>query len=734
MRAINRVTYLTLTLVGLTSLGLLGQVQAVSPTDGALAPNNADSSYNFNNSKFHGWWRNTMIGAMTGFDAGGSPSALQDQYIYIDTSVYPVQIFTTYGTDRFPRLQPDVFDPRPNPLPPVPGVPTGNSYFYKGPNELINGYNPPFEGSFDPILSLISGNTLKLLDDQTISAFRYYNYHYAGAGLAGLAIYKKMVARTPMDTSGLNWNGPVNLFKYYASANSFANLSTSQHTGALNYVGKDLAKEITDQFLNGTFTKRTPLRKIRVTNTAYYAQIGIPNDTWTTIYTGNPETDEGIFSYVTPGSNVKIEGATGALSILNGTYHNGIGLLNAGANLGLKPSFVDNGPHGSYNDLFNSFLLNLNTSSLQSLADPATGWIDLPSGITVTVNHSVSPGSTYNEFCAACAAWFYAVFGTATHVERNIYTQPESCRLIDTFHNLQTALKNGSANGSFGDSVRLGQPYVSWYYHDFFDYRNVISGQGLAKIGGLQNMVNCPYPVNYYNRLFQYDVTLGNYLVNVHNLVFTIRGVLEPDQPDPTNPGIGIGYPFIRDPSAGRAHFEGRVIPANVVNGVIRPNIPANYASMGSYHNDTLNLNAHYFGQINPALTGGKIIGYLYKRDSRFLDPDIYMDSRGVYAPENPNTSQNPRIFRESLSTVYSKMMQWFNSIGCEAIIIDEVGNLGGDPDVLSIAEFMGSNRQLYFTYNVFKDPQRQPQNYLSSDTVAQGLHTFKVRNTSMSH
>jgi hypothetical protein len=688
----------------------------------ALALNNADSTYNFNNSKFHGWWRNTMIGAMNGFNAGGPNGALQDQYIYIDTSVYPVQISTTYGTDRFPRLQPDVFDSLPISLPSVPGVRTTNSYLYKGPNELVNGYNPPFEGYYDPILSLISSDTLKLIDDQTISAFKYYNYHYSGAGLAGLAIYKKM-ERPPIDTSGLDWNDPVNLFNYYTSANTSSNLSTSKHTGALNYVGKKLAEEIKSQFLNGTFTKTTPLRKIRITNTAYYAQIGIPNDTWTTIYTGNPETDEGIFSYVTPGSNVTIEGATGDLSILNGTYNNGIGLLNAGANLGLKPGFVDNGPHGSHNDLFNSFLLNLDTSSLRSLADPATGWINLPPGITVTVNHSISPNSTYNELCAASAAWFYAVFETATHVERNIYTRPGSCRLIDTFDNLQTALKNGSANESFGDSVRLGQPYVNWYYHNFYDYRNVVSGRGLANIGGLQNMVNCPYPVNYYNCLFQYDTALGNYLVNVHNLVFTIRGVLEPDQPDPVTT---LCYPFIEDPSAGRAHFEGLVIPANVVNGVIRPNIPRNYASMGSYHDDTLNLNAHYFGQIDPALTGGKIIGYLYKRDSRFMDPNTFMDSRGVYAPENPNTSQNPRIFRESLSTVYSKMMQWFNSIHCEAIIIDEVGNLGGDPDVLSIAEFMGSDRQLYFTYSVFKDPQKQPLNYLRSDTVAQAAKHFQ--------
>jgi len=55
---------------------------------------------------------------------------------------------------------------------------------------------------------------------------------------------------------------------------------------------------------------------------------------------------------------------------------------------------------------------------------------------------------------------------------------------------------------------------------------------------------------------------------------------------------------------AGGPYSALQVIPANVVNGVIRPNIPPNYASMGSYHDDTLNLNAHYFGQINPALTG----------------------------------------------------------------------------------------------------------------------------------
>src|ERR1044071_4895397 len=131
MRTINGVICLTFALAVLASLEMVSQVQAASPTPdgsysnfitagergqvdalkvalgdsgrslfsrttdnfnvtfglGVPASTNADPTYNFNNSQFHGWWRNTMIGAMNGFNAGGPYSALQDQYIYIDTSV-----------------------------------------------------------------------------------------------------------------------------------------------------------------------------------------------------------------------------------------------------------------------------------------------------------------------------------------------------------------------------------------------------------------------------------------------------------------------------------------------------------------------------------------------------------------------------------------------------------------------------------------------------------------------
>src|SRR5438045_9444746 len=55
-----------------------------------------------------------------------------------------------------------------------------------------------------------------------------------------------------------------------------------------------------------------------------------------------------------------------------------------------------------------------------------------------------------------------------------------------------------------------------------------------------------------------------------------------------------------------------------------------------------------------------------------------------------------------------------------------ETSKFGAQSEFISIVEFMSSNRHLYFTYNVFKDPQRQPQNYLTSDTLAQTARHFQ--------
>ena len=73
---------------------------------------------------------------------------------------------------------------------------------------------------------------------------------------------------------------------------------------------------------------------------------------------------------------------------------------------------------------------------------------------------------------------------------------------------------------------------------------------------------------------------------------------------------------------------------------------------MGAYHDDALNLNAHYFGQVNPALTGGKIIGYLYKKDSKFMDPIVIWIAVALCPRESKHIKKSPhfpRIFIDCL-------------------------------------------------------------------------------------
>ncbi len=285
---------------------------------------------------------------------------------------------------------------------------------------------------------------------------------------------------------------------------------------------------------------------------------------------------------------------------------------------------------------------------------------------------------------------------TGTHFLWAPFTPKHSSRIVNNWSQLQKGLKKGTLINKFNNGARNAQPQANGFYHN---WPEIYGEKGDSDI-----MVNCPYPLNAANPLLKYDVALGNYLINIQNLLFTVKGVLESDQPDPSN----FDYPFIEDPKAGRAHFEGLVAPATVVNGVIQTNVPKNYATLG-FSTDSFNLNNHYFGQINPVLTGGKVWGYLRVGDNTFTDSLGIMLLNGIYTRQKPNQSKNPRIAREGLSEVYSEMMKWFNSIGCEKIIIDQTNDVfGGSTCLLYLSEFMGTDRKAYHQEIVPKSTDKQ--------------------------
>ena len=161
-------------------------------------------------------------------------------------------------------------------------------------------------------------------------------------------------------------------------------------------------------------TITAPSRAMRITNTLNYADTLISNDTWTTLYTGCPKKNKGKFFPICPGTSPIISGATGQLAILNGIYPNGVGVFNNGGDATLESRFVDIGKNGSLNNHINSFLLNLDTTSLNTIADQ-NGFVQLPPGITVTVTYKISSNSEYPELIAAIRAYYYLVIRTTTH-------------------------------------------------------------------------------------------------------------------------------------------------------------------------------------------------------------------------------------------------------------------------------------------------------------------------------
>lgn len=684
----------------------------------AAASSNTIDDHHKGRKHFQGWWKSITFGEMDGFGADGlfatSLPVICDQYIYIDTTSDPVQIFTMYGTEKYPRGQ-DPLDPPRSDMPPLaehPEVTNSYSYFFQSEKELVNFYNPPLSGPVDPILPVSLGATLKLLDKDTLIADSYSNSNYTFGEIWQSPILYKKIEKAPCDTLNCNWNDPVLLFKYYADLATFQNPSTNPKAGGKWYVGAKKAKKIMEKFLTCGFTKKTPIRKLRITNFTQYEAAGMSDDAWTTIYTGDPVTNEGIFSNVTPGSTPTISGATGQFSVLNGTYPNGVSVCNCAANPTLDVRHVDKGPNGSFNDLFNSFLLNLDTStSLAALADPLTGLVDVPPGVFVEVTYKVDSSMEYPAFVAACAAYFNETVKAATHQADQPYTYPNSSRIINTFTELKSGLQAGTL-GQTPNLMRANQGNPNIVYHNMVDIYSFYSAFGLFNLNNV--LINSPYPLNYSNPILEYDVPLGNYIVNVHNLCFGIQGTLESDQLDPES----IGYPPLI-PGPGRAHFVGKVIPGDISNGLNFATSPDGYMLLGfPGQTDFYKANGYYFGQVNPQLTAGKTIGYMFLTDMFFYDP-FGLSLTGEYAPENPNTSKNPRICREGLSTLYAEIMKWFNAAypynvdengmprtPCEKIIIDIVSNPGGQPLLQQFSEFMGSDRIAFKGFTVPKDPR----------------------------
>jgi len=562
-------------------------------------------------------------------------------------------------------------------------TPIYGTYQFQSPTELIE--NTDLNGSSPNSGAAYQGSTYKLTGDyntlitNNLSQGEYY-YDFQN-----VAVYKRI--RFPLPTTNLSvQNDPIYLARYIVSLWKWVyNTQINKKFKNPDFVGIQKANEIIETFFTSGFTQTTPIRAIGCSSAFPYLTVN--TEKLTDIYTGDKTSGLGIFSYATPGSTVTIKGFTGAWSSMNGVYKNGVAIREAAAIPNLDPHRTDSGPNGSIHNHYNHFLLNFDSSNRLSFpCNPVTLLSDFTGNPTITVNHKFRPEMEYPEFVAAIAALTYAIYRVNCHNSMSIYRKSaNSMRMPDTWNDLRTQLLSSTA--TLPTNFRISQVRLGFFYQNC-----VLTGSTTAlkynESFGFSNAVGNPA---------DYSLDMYNYLSEIRVLYFGIHGTLQADQPDP----VIFSYPAVI-PGPNRATFVGVLGNVNLVAG--RP-VPVNpdsskYKLMGNKTSDAINAQSYYFGIINPQYTNGKKIGYIRWTDCNYADFLGYI-ATGLYAPENPATSTNPRNYIEAFCAVLSVMMSYFNTTQrVDNIIIDIRSNTGGSIyPYQALASFFGTDRTFFNQY-----------------------------------
>ena len=634
---------------------------------------------------FHGWWQRFGRPSEFSFDADYDINTSDtDPYIFIDVTTKPyVTLTPLFGTLKYPR-EPTSVDQFP---------PHARSFTFAAPNALVN---------TAPTFGVIPSTFSLTLQPDGVTLFACADSLYNYDSQTGFSLYRKIkkvpvpvMSDGPTSTAVVaDPNNPVFLAEYIFNALQIVyNQESNVNLNDPDYVGIPQAEAIFSQFLTTGFAQTTPIRQIRVSiNPAPTPELA------TDIFTGDPVTNIGQFSYATPGATIVLAGFVDQglvqWSKLNGTYLNGVSYVESGAVPNPSATHLDSGPNGTFYNVFDHFLLrgvnqqtgfNCDTSGLPTKPQQGPPNI-VPAGYanypfdgtqTVTVFHKFTSDMEYPAFIAALFAMFYAIYRVSQHNGFGAYTVPESIHIFDTWSQLATALKIPGATQLVDIRTRVEQASPTDFYQNI-NFR--VSAIPPATY-------NDPYGISTNMQNFNYNTVLGNYVVNPFALFWGIQGTLQPDQTDPAI----IGYPALI-PGPGRAGFIGQLVPITVVNGI--PNVtnpdPVHFMSAGDQGSDQANANGYYIGLINPTLLGlgSKKIGYMFLIDMLWIDP---LGLAG-YASYSPEPSSSPRFGRGGVSSMYANVMKFFaTDQNVDSLILDIRGNNGGlAAQIQAIREFMG--------------------------------------------
>ena len=188
---------------------------------------------------------------------------------------------------------------------------------------------------------------------------------------------------------------------------------------------------------------------------------------------------------------------------------------------------------------------------------------------------------------------------------------------------------------------------------------------------------------------FDYNVDGQNYLVGVSNLYYTLDGV--PTNPQQSAAGL-LGYKNLSGIDVGGAYFISTVAPMNFADPAAGNPDDNIWSLLGiDFDGDpAYAANNLFFGFVNPLLTQGKKVGYIYCEDELRIDGLALMVSINFTKVEDQDS---PRFGLEAYARVLAPMMQYLNTMhpngpGLDSIIFDDRNNGGG---IVGQNEVMGS-------------------------------------------
>lgn len=657
---------------------------------------------------FHGWWAKADKSMLGGYGSDFNTFAQIgsediDAYIFIDTTVTPIKITTIGGNGKDVRL------PKPTEVADRP------FYYQKDATTLLSvlADNPG-----DPLTAVFGNNynSLKLQEDGTLIALTDQGTETPSGNIAltyhadGLlvGIYKKisrddlpkpLPAYDELDYRGTDFTLPTNLFRYIFNRMLYHGIMRGGEGTADNwnpdFIGFQNAWVLFNQYITTGKTYTSTINKTRTTK----------NDSgMTNIYTEQ-------FAYAPAGSTVTISGFGGGWAAANGTYSNGSSTHAFGGVPNPNPLFLDvespeNTGAGTWR---HHFYLRFDSSNLPQF-DNNNGYPNFADGsanpslwgnqeATVTVTHRVTDDIEYPALIAAVQAFFYDAFKVAQHTGFTGWG-PASDRkfLADTWEEAQALLNSDEARIA-GLRTRTNHFTPNLFYQN-------------AAVKYPYNPNSRPLPSTYWDfndpygvlpeagNKFDYNVDAQNYLVGVSNLYYTLDGI--PTKPRHSIAGL-FGYKNLSGTDAGGSYFVSQVAPMNFEDPAAG-NPDENVWSLMGVDWDSLiaedpvktAANSLFFGFVDPLLTSGKKIGYIYWQDELRLDSVLLMTSVDFTRVEDQDS---PRFGLEGYASLLAPMMIYLNTMhpdgpGLDSIIFDNRTNAGGSVAAnMSIASFFGAKR-----------------------------------------